>query len=322
MLAERRLGRDTVAAMPTVTEDQLVAWTAPAFKDEDSRARNAERMIREAITGHPLLSTLGIDVYAKGSYPNNTNVRRDSDIDIAVEYTDIVFPQYGPDTDQQEVRSTLGIEPYSGPFRDPDGNTEIGRFKDAVGEALVGTFGTAAVTRRNKVFAVRESGRSLAADVVPCTTYRKYWTPANVAQGIRLLPDREPPTWLVNYPRQHYENGVAKNNATGRAFKRVVRILKNLENRMVAEGATPAVASYLIESLAYNCPDRCFAFATWAERVRSVLAHVWEDTKEPESEKRWLEVNKVKYLFHANQPWSREEARRFTHAAWQYVAES
>ncbi|HEY8083834.1 MAG TPA: nucleotidyltransferase [Solirubrobacterales bacterium] len=309
-------------AVPNVPEDQLAAWTQRPFADEDTRAKNAERLIREAIAAHPRLGGLGIDIYAKGSYANNTNVRRDSDIDIAVEYTDISYPHYGPDTDQEQVRSTLGIGPYTGPFRDAEGSTRIMDFKDAVGEALAETFGAAAVTRHNKVFTVRESSRSLAADVVPCTTYKQYWSPLNVNQGIRLLPDRPSAHWIVNYPRQHYRCGVAKNETTGRAFKRVVRILKNLENQMVDEGTIPAVSSFLIESLVYNCPDPLFDATLWAPRVRAVLSHIWEDTKESESEKRWLEVNAIKYLFHANQPWSRDEARRFTHAAWQYVAKS
>jgi hypothetical protein len=35
-----------------------------------------------------------------------------------------------------------------------------------------------------------------------------------------------------------------------------------------------------------------------------------------------IEVNGIKYLFHAWQKWARADARSFVHAAWQYVAES
>jgi len=84
--------------------------------------------------------------------------------------------------------------------------------------------------------------------------------------------------------------------------------MKNLENRMVADGAHPEVASYLVESLVYGCPDRCFGGSTWAWRVRAVISHVWSDG--------------IKYLFHAWQKWDRADARSFVHAAWQYVAES
>ena len=312
--------------MPTATaaisEEQLRRWTSPAFDNEDAKAENTEKMIREAIAGHPLLSTLAIRTYAKGSYKNKTNVRRDSDVDVAVEYTGIIYNHYGPNTDAEAVRAARGTTPYSGPFRDSAGNTRIEDFKDAVGEALTTAFGGGAVTRSNKVFTVRESSRSLAADVVPCTQYRKHWSPHRYNRGIRLLPDRPPGHWIINYPQQHYENGVAKNADTSQRFKRLVRILKNLENQMVDEGVCPVVASYLIESLVFNCPDSCFASSTWAARLRSVLAHVWEDTEEAESEKRWMEVNGIKYLFHTHQKWSREEARSFVHAAWQYVKDS
>jgi tRNA nucleotidyltransferase (CCA-adding enzyme) len=172
--------------LPTISEEQLGAWTQPAFNNEDEKRANTERMIREAIRGHALLRTLPIEVYAKGSYKNNTNVRRDSDVDVAVEYTGITYFEYDSSTNQDEVWKAEGIYPYSGPFRNSlTGETEIKRFKNAVGEALTEAFGSAAVTRHNKVFTVRESQRSLAADVVPCATYRMHWTPTTYSQGIR-----------------------------------------------------------------------------------------------------------------------------------------
>jgi hypothetical protein len=309
--------------MPTISEDQLSSWTQPAFNNEDEKRASTERMIREAVRGHALLRTLPIDVYAKGSYRNNTNVRRDSDVDVAVEYTGITFSEYGPNTSRDEVWRAQGLQAYSGPFRNAvTGTTEINRFKNAVGEALVAAFGPNHVTRHNKVFTVRESQRSLAADVVPCATYRHYWSPTNFNEGIRLLPDRSPGFYIHNYPQQHYDRGVAKNEATSRRYKSVVRILKNLENRMVADGVSPVVASYLIESLVFNAPNSAFSYATWGQRVREVLAHAWADTKEAGCETRWLEANNIKYLFHQHQKWTREEARTFVHAAWQYVAKS
>jgi hypothetical protein len=309
--------------MPTISEDQLATWTRPAFDNEDQKRADTERMIREAIKSHALLGKLPIAVYAKGSYKNNTNVRRDSDVDVAVEYTGIVFSDYGPDTNQDEVRRVLGLSAYSGPFRKADGSTEISQFKNAVGDALVGAFGSASVTRGNKVFTVRETARSLAADIVPVTTYRHYFSPSRFNEGIRLLPDRSPGHWIHNYPQQHYDNGVNKNERTSRRYKCVVRILKNLENRMVKDGVSPVVASYLIESLVYNTPDtHFFNGATWGQHTRNVLAYIWQETEAANCEKTWNEANDIKYLFHTWQKWSRDEARAFVYAAWQYVAKS
>jgi hypothetical protein len=310
--------------MPTATrtrvdEHTLETWTKPAFNNEDEKAKDTEAAIREAISGHQLLSRLPLDVYAKGSIKNNTNVRRDSDVDVAVEYTGIIFSDYPEDTDPSEVRRIQGLSAYRGPFRDVHGHTDLGVFKNALGDALVSTFGSGAVTRHNKVFTVRESSRSLAADVIPCATYRKSWTAQHFAEGIRLLPDRPATFPINNYPKQHYAKGVASNNATSRRFKRTVRILKNLENKMVKDGTHPEVASYLVECLVYNAPKICFGGATWASRTRAVLLHIWEQTEDSSCEKQWVEVNGIKYLFHTRQKWTRDEARDFVRAAWQYV---
>jgi hypothetical protein len=309
--------------MPTISEEQLSAWTKPAFNNEDQKRSDTERMIREAIKGHALLRTLPVDVYAKGSYRNNTNVRRDSDVDVAVEYTGIMFSDYGPNTNRDEVWRARNLSAYDGPFRKADGVTDIGQFKDAVGDALVSAFGSAAVTRSNKVFTVRESTRSLAADVVPSASYRHFFSPASFNDGIRLLPDRFPGHHIHNYPQQHYDKGVQKNENTSRRYKCVVRILKNLENRMVNDGASPVVASYLIESLVFNTPNQQFSNGgTWGQHARNVLGYIWEATEAVDCEKSWTEANDIKYLFHVWQKWNREEARAFVHAAWQYVAKS
>jgi tRNA nucleotidyltransferase (CCA-adding enzyme) len=42
-------------------------------------------MIREAVKEHSVFDGVDLDVYAKGSYANNTNVKADSDVDIAVQ---------------------------------------------------------------------------------------------------------------------------------------------------------------------------------------------------------------------------------------------
>jgi len=305
--------------MPTISEEQLAAMTRPAFGNEEERATNTERMIREAVGEHALLAALPVAVYAKGSYRNNTNVRRDSDVDVAVEYTGINFPTYDSSVDPNEVDRVLGLTPYDGPLRDSAGNTDMMIFKNAVGEALARAFGSGSVTRHNKVFTVRESRRSVAADVIPCATHVHYWSARSSARGIRLLPDR--PTWqrIDNYPQQQYDNGVAKNLRTQKRYKRVVRILKSLENRMVADAASPAVPGYLVECLVFGAPESYFNRYTWAERVRAVLTHIWKDTESVECESRWFEVNGVKLLFHAAQKWTRQDARNFVLAAWQYV---
>jgi hypothetical protein len=309
--------------MPTIPEDRLASWTKPAFGNEEDRAEYTEAAIRDAVREHDFLRTLPLNVFSKGSYKNNTNVRRDSDVDVAVEYRGIMYPTYGDDVDSEAVDRAHGLEPYSGPLLTSSGSLDVARFKSALHDALAGAFGAAAVTRHNKVFTVRESTRSLASDVVPCATHRHYWGPGfgQWVEGIRLLPDR-PSTPVENYPEQQYKNGVRKNNNTGRRYKRVVRILKNLENQLVSDHVISELPGYLIECLTYQAPVPCFNASTWAARVRNVLDHLWKATEHSTCEKELLEVNEVKYLFHRTQKWTRDEARTFVYEAWQYVADS
>lgn len=299
--------------MPTISEEQLAQWTKRAFDNEDERRKFTERAICDAINADTKMTNLPINVYGKGSFKNNTNVRKDSDVDVAVEYTGVVYPEYAEGVSAER----LGLEPYD------ESVYPTASYKDDLERVLKKAFG-AAVTRRNKVFRISESSKWLAADVVPCFTHRWYYGsgPGDFKQGTQLIADK-PGRAIHNFPEQHYDNGCRKNNATSRRFKRVVRILKNLENRMVSDGAHPIVASYLIESLVYNVPNTNFGRGSWAADVRGVLAQIWEDTENVESEKRWLEVNGIKYLFHdATQRWTRNDARNFVYAAWQYVHQS
>src|SRR5438046_1494244 len=74
-------------------------WSKPSSDTEQQKYENAERMIRDAIKESIALNGKDIRVFAKGSYPNNTNVRQESDVDIGVAccepfFTDFMFADY------------------------------------------------------------------------------------------------------------------------------------------------------------------------------------------------------------------------------------
>ena len=302
--------------MPKITDDQLANWTKPAFGNEEEKADATEQMIREAIKAHPLLGSLSnkIRVFAKGSFKNNTNVRRDSDVDVAVEYQEMILPDYA----NGATFASTGLVPYAGVFKDGG----VAAYKAAVGQAMRTAFGSAAVDGSgNKVFTVRESTRSLAADVVPCVTYRLYQPSGSYRQGIELILDRPDGKRHHNYPDQHYANGVQKNQDTKMRFKRVVRILKNIENKLVEEGELAAVPSYLMECLAYNVADQAYTGSDeWREIVTTACAVIYGYAKRDEPPTgRWLEVNGHKWLFHPGQRWNRQDARTFAARAFAMV---
>jgi len=212
-------------------EATFSSWGAAPGATEQTKCENAERAIRKAIEACATLNAKPIDVFTQGSYANRTNVRQDSDVDICVLYTGAFFTDYSM---SQGLNGTVlghtnGTYPYS-------------EFKNDVEAALVDYFGTGSVTRGKKAFDVHANTYRIDADVVPCFEHRRFMgTPENnwSESGTQMNPDNGGS--IINWPRQNYANGVAKNDATGRRFKAVTRILKRLRNEMAEEGYEAAV---------------------------------------------------------------------------------
>jgi hypothetical protein len=288
-------------------EQKLIGWTGPSSDTEQEKQERTERMVREAIQEHPPLRDCALRVYAKGSYANNTNVRGDSDVDIAVECTEAMY--WG--------EAAPGAHPPLGSYT---GLWTPARLRDELGAALMRKFGNAVDASGSTALQIHSSSTRVDADVVPCFSYRYYFSPNSSRVGTKIF--KKDGSSIVNYPAQQLENGKAKNLRTGYVFKKATRVLKRVENAMVQAQVFGAVPSYLIECLAYNCPDPVFSGSTWTETMRAALVHIWNslDGEEPtDSADRWREVNDCFYLFHSSQRWTRVDGRSFAHAAWNYL---
>jgi len=282
-------------------ETKLAGWTGPSSNTEQEKQDRTERMVREAINAHPAFQNYSFRVYAKGSYPNNTNVRTDSDVDIAVQCPEVFYWNGTPE---------ITISPYTGPWTPP-------LLRSEVEKALRAKFPSQVDASGNVAIRVRASSARVDADVVPCFTYRDYFGLNNYREGTRIF--RKSGGEIENYPQQHLDCGRAKNRRTNHQFKRAVRILKRVGNAMASDRFYREVPSFFIECLVYNCPDPIFFRPTWTDRISEILYHIWGSTQggsEPAGDARWLEVNGVKYLFHPTQAWSYEDARDFSKAAW------
>lgn len=299
-------------------EDQLSTWIRPASQAEEQRRDSTVREITNAINAVPEIADYPIKVCPKGSFDNNTNVRLDSDVDVNVEYTGIMYFEFTHDLEGMTA-DQAGIEPATTEY-------EPEKLKADIQGALEKAWGAGAVTGGNKAIALRERRNQLAADVVPCFTWQRYYkrgAHGELAfhQGTVIFPDRGVP--IENWPKQHHDNGVAKNRATDRRFKGLVRILKNLENEMVEQGAAAEVPSYLIECLVYNVPgppDPHFGHARLVDDLRAVLAYLWNNTRTAAECHEFVEVNELKWLFRGPQKWTWQEAHAFVDAAWNYVS--
>ena len=244
----------------TIWEGQFAKWASAPSETEQTQCDNSITSIRKAIQKSVRLNSRSTKVFVQGSYRNRVNVRNDSDVDVGVICNDVFLERYPPG----KFREHFGIV---------EGSYTYSEFKNELESALVNHFGRAAVKRGNKAFQIAENTYRVNADVVPLFEFRQYWDDGSYRAGVALCPDRG--GRLENFPERlfdywpqiplHYENGVAKNDLTGRSFKGVVRILKCLLNQMKDEGEESAhgIPGYLLECLAYNCPYEDFVVSGW-----------------------------------------------------------
>jgi len=299
-----------VRALPRDWESTFSGWTGAAGSVEDDKAQRVLQRVRNAIANSRELQAVDVSVYPKGSYPNRTNVVQDSDMDVAVELTSIIHHEFWNEAEGLTIQD-LGLRPYTGTYR-------VSQFKDHVEAALVAEFDRSLVERGNKALRVKATSSTLAADVVACQTVEVHFSRYSSATGIKIWPDRGLP--IINFPNQHLQQGLRKNQLTYRRYKRTVRILKRLENQMVRERVIEVVPSFLIESLVWNVPEQVFTVrSSWTDIVRGVLVLNYEATKDDESAKSQLEANAIKFLFHLTRAWTRPQAHNWTLAAWRYL---
>lgn len=283
----------------------------PASPTEGQDRDRTEKRIREAILADRRLAG-NVRVFVKGSYANNTNVRRDSDVDIAVEWKSRAYISKVNDASKyQWDQLGVSLNTGAGPSR--------AEYRQWVETALINAFRASNVdTSRNKAVTVAAGSSTLDADVVPCFRHKRYSRPGDTpSQGIRLYPKNG--GMVENWPEQNRVNGIEKNRATSRRYKEIVRALKRLENDMVEVGRLPAeVHGYFIECLLFNLPDHLFQRSTYRASVLDVLATLWNAIQDGEHVD-WVEVNRHKWLWRGGQSWTPDEASNFAHGAWNYV---
>ncbi len=209
-----------------IYEDSFISWSKGPAQTESDKCNNAETAIQKAIQADAELSSLDISVFAQGSYCARTNVRQNSDVDICIRYNTAFFPDYPEGT----TKEMFGNEDSAMSFAD---------FKKMVQQVLESYFDKNSVTRGNKAFDVHANTYRIDADVVPTFEHRRYTGEFNAdgshyyLSGVGFVPDKG--GLIKNWPQQTYDNGVARNAETGRKYKRIIRILKRLRDKMQSE---------------------------------------------------------------------------------------
>lgn len=297
--------------MARYSEDTLTGWTKPPSDSEQTRLETSERMVREAIKEDEKLSKKSTETFGQGSYANDTNVRLNSDIDINVRYTG----GYYFDIPQDKTEADMGID------KDGPSDYSFREFKNDVEAALVKKFGRDQVKRNDKCLTIKGTAQRIQTDVVPTWNYRRYNENKTYVLGAKFIPDNSY-TGIVNFPKQHIENGIKKNSNTQRRFKRLTRLHRKLRYKMKDDGVTinGNITSFLLECLVWNVPNRIMNdYGTWTERLKQSIIYLYEQTKEDSTCKEWGEVSELLYLFHSGRKWSRADVNEYMVQLWNYL---
>ncbi|MBV6503038.1 MAG: hypothetical protein AKCLJLPJ_01101 [Fimbriimonadales bacterium] len=255
----------------------ILSPSTNTWRNQGPTQQSAEtyRRVQNAINAHSFPAGYSYAIHLQGSYKNSTNIRGDSDVDVVAVLTGSF--RHGAQGLPDGERAA-----FSRDFSDSDRTLAV--FKAHVITALRDAFGDR-VSVAKKCINVGGEGERLNADVLACQSYRKYnsyrtaYSPDYVS-GIEFWIEAEK-RWVVNYPKQHYERGVQKNDRCSGNYKPMVRYVKNARNYLVDHGElrygiTP---SYFVEGWLSNLPDWAFT-ADSQESFKLIVGSLANDYKE------------------------------------------
>jgi hypothetical protein len=177
-------------------------WRDGLIKEGVATAKQTHESVRTAVGAYTWPGGVDYEVYLQGSYKNDTNIRSDSDVDVVVQLNSTCFENL-----PEDQKRRFGYRNASYGWQS---------FRSDVLKWLRNNYGSQPVSEGRKSLKVQT--RYLAADVVVCLQYRKYPSyPRNVADYVEGMTSYVPSENLrvVNYPKIHYNNGVAKNFPSG-----------------------------------------------------------------------------------------------------------
>ena len=220
-----------------IRESTLSSWS---HHQAGTASKQAHVSVRDAQAAYDWPSEVKYEVFLQGSYKNDTNLRRDSDVDVVVRLASKLRPRVALLTGEQLQEDGSHKAAYE----------RWHSFRRHALKAMRARYGDA-VSSGRKTIKLAKGEIQADADLVVTVSYKG---------GIGFyLPDER--RWVVSYPQQHHQRGSKKERATSNRFKRTIRMFKAARNRLVDKGALTKdeAPSYFIECLLYNVPDHLFA---------------------------------------------------------------
>ena len=233
-----------------IPESQLSTWSAIGSITQSAATYETIRKVLNDSSSPYYLKSFSI--FLQGSYGNNTNVHKDSDVDIVICLDETYYADTTalPDVAKRnyETKSVSATYGYA-------------EFRDEVIAWLTKHFGSDVIPGK-KAINIKGNGWRRDADVLVCAQHRRYRASSSGAdhhydEGVCFWSQG---AQIVNFPKQHADNCTTKHQNTKDRFKPTVRVYKNMRNRMLDNGVLEdgIAPSYFIEGMLWNVPDSLF----------------------------------------------------------------
>lgn len=258
-----------------IPESQLSTWSR---QGATVGSANTYASVKQALKRHSFPYGMGYEVYLQGSYPNYTNIRGDSDVDVVVE-TDSIYYSNLSESERYLLKA---------------GGFDFYDFKEEVIKALQNYYGHSKVdTTADKCIKLIDDihGNRLPADIIPCVEYKRYYNSIHQADGMTFWTKNG--VQIINYPKLHLKNGSAKNKRLNGYYKPNVRVFKNARNNL--RGQSSNYPSYFIECLLYNVSDYSYK-TSYAASFEAILIYLLDKIRTDELA-NFVAQNGQVYLF-------------------------
>lgn len=296
----------------SIPSNQLETWSKPGADDSAMTTANRVKNVLKADESILQQKDKSFTVYLQGSYKNATNIYADSDVDLVVRL-DSTF--------RRNLANLSSVQTQK--YKQAHSTATYGweDFRADIVETLTNRYGAAAVTEEDRALVLQTDALPLTADIVVALQYRRYNQFNSVLdqdydQGITFW-DRSTDEQIISYPKIHYENGAAKNQAVNGRYRETIRIFKNARSYLVKKDAiAPDLApSYCIECLLYNVPadnyvhdlqDRYANIVSWLADAQLTGFQCQNEIQDLFGSKstQWSQSDARKYIRHLIKLWN------------------
>lgn len=289
----------------SIPESQLETWSHQGSITQSSNTYNTIKNVLEAYNT-PFRSK-DFKVFLQGSYGNDTNIYAESDVDIVIQLNDCLNSDLSnlSDSEKATYKSAFGNATYT-----------YLNFKEDVLSVLKAQYGNAVKTG-NKAITIDANNSRRKADVIVAIQHRRYFkfhssSDSSYIEGICFYNASKQP--IANFPKDHSANLTYKHRASSNRLKSLIRVFKNMRNRLIDEGMIGGgiAPSYYIEGLLFNVPNEEFK-SSYQDSVVNILNWYLQKAKKTEL----VCANKQYYLlrdgFHTT--WTPANCDAFIHAA-------